>query len=78
MAQASASQPNTTEQIRDAIRSIASVIEQNVRTVENVDATTEKMVHLIQNMRNDSEQGSLVISTLGQLVSKFQLSNQKI
>ncbi len=77
MAQASASQPNTTEQIRDAIRSIASVIEQNVRTVENVDASTEKMVHLIQNMRNDSEQGSLVISTLGQLVSKFQLSSQK-
>lgn len=78
MAQASASQPNTTEEIRDAIRSIASVIEQNVRTVENVDASTEKMVRLIQNMRNDSEQGSLVISALGQIISKFHLSNQKV
>lgn len=77
MAQASASQPNTTEQIRDAIRSISSVIEQNVQTVENVDASTEKMVRLIQDMRNDSEQGSLVISTLGQLISKFHLSDQK-
>ena len=77
MSQASATQPNTTEQIRDAIGSIASVIEQNVRTVENVDASTEKMVRLIQDTRNDSEQGSLVISTLGQLVSKFHLSDQK-
>lgn len=74
MSQTSATQPNTTEQIRDAIRSIASVIEQNVRTVENVDASTEKMVYLIQDTRNDSEQGSLVISTLGQLISRFQLS----
>lgn len=78
MSQASATQPNTTEQIRDAIRSIASVIEQNVRTVENVDTSTEKMVHLIQDARNDSEQGSLVISTLGQLLSKFHLSNHKV
>lgn len=77
MAQASATQPNTTEQIRDAIRGIASVIEQNVRTVENVDASTEKMVQLIQDTRNDSEQGSLVISTLGQLVSKFHLSTRE-
>lgn len=77
MSQASASQPNTTEQISDAIGSIASVIEQNVRTVENVDASTGKMVRIIQDTRNDSEQGSLVISTLGQLLSKFHLSNQK-
>lgn len=78
MAMASATQPNSTEQIRDAIRGIASVIEQNVRTIEDVDASTEKMVRLIQDTRNDSEQGSLVISTLGQLLSKFHLSNQKL
>lgn len=75
MSQASATQPNATEEIRDAIRSIAIVVEQNVRTVENVDASTGKMVRLIQDSRNDSEQSSLVISTLGQLVSKFHLSN---
>lgn len=77
MSQSSATQPTATEEMRDAIRSIAAVIEQNVRTVENVDTSTEKMVRLIQNTRSDSEQSSLVISTLRQLVSKFQLSEHK-
>lgn len=74
MSQASATQPNATEQIRDAIRSISTVIEQNVRTVENVDSSTKKMVKIIQDSRNDSEESSLVISALEQLISKFKLS----
>lgn len=77
MAQSAATHPRAAEEMSDAIRSIAAVIEQNVRTVENVDTSTEKMVRLIQNTRSDSEQSSLVISTLRQLVSKFQLSEHK-
>ena len=77
MSQASATQPNVTEQMRDIIRSIAIVNEQNFRTVENVDKSTKKMVHLIQDTRYDNELSSLVINTLARYVSKFHLSNDK-
>lgn len=76
MSQASATQPNVTDQMRNIITNIAIINEKNVKTVENVDQSTEKMVNLIQNTRIDSEQSSLVISTLRQLVSKFKLSKK--
>lgn len=78
MSQASSTTPNVTEQMRDVIRSIAIVNEQNVRTVENVEESTDKMVGLIQDTRYDSEQSSLVINTLAQLVSKFNLTKNKL
>ncbi len=52
-------------------------VDQIHETLLDVDESTEKMVYLIQDTRNDSDQSSLVISTLGQLVSRFHLSNQK-
>ncbi|MGM9928395.1 MAG: methyl-accepting chemotaxis protein [Bacillus sp. (in: firmicutes)] len=76
MAQASATAPNVTEQLREVIQNIAKINEKNVKTVENVDHSTGKMVELVQNTRKDSEQSSLVVSSLRQILSKFTLSNK--
>lgn len=76
MAQASASGPNVTEQMREIIQNIAIINEKNVKTVEKVDHSTEVMVNLIQDTRKHSEQSSLVVSTLRQVLSKFHLSQK--
>ncbi|XJZ28659.1 methyl-accepting chemotaxis protein [Bacillota bacterium Lsc_1132] len=76
MSQASATQPNVTEQMREIIANMASINERNAKTVESVDASTGKMVYLIQESRIDSEQSSLVVSTLRRLVDKFKLSTK--
>lgn len=75
MSQASASHPNVTEQMRDIISNISGINKRNAKTVESVDSSTEKMVHLVQEARIDSEQSSLVVSTLKRLVDKFKLSS---
>lgn len=74
MAQASASHPNVTGQMRNIISNIAGINECNAKTVESVNSSTQKMVYLIQEARIDSEQSSLVVSTLKHLVDKFKLS----
>lgn len=74
MSQASATHPNTTVQMRDIISNIANINERNVDTVESVDQSTLKMKETIQNVRFDSEQSSLVVSSLRNLVNKFKLT----
>lgn len=74
MSQASATHPNVTIQMQDIIRSIAKINEQNLKTVEEVDQSTGKMVHLIHDVRFDSEQSSLVVSNLRRLTDKFKIT----
>ncbi|WP_027416276.1 methyl-accepting chemotaxis protein [Aneurinibacillus terranovensis] len=76
MSQSSASHPDVTEQIRNIIGNIASINEQNVKTVGNVDQSTGEMVNMVQDARFDSEQSSLVIFNLRRLVDKFKLSTK--
>lgn len=77
MSQASATSPNVTQQISEIVQNIALVNEKNIQAIENVDHSTNKMVHLIKVTRHDTEQSSLVVSNLQQLVSKFHLSTNK-
>ncbi|MBE6183377.1 methyl-accepting chemotaxis protein [Bacillus ginsengihumi] len=77
MSQASATHPNVTEQMRDIIHNIACINEQNAKTVESVDQSTEKMVQLTREAHFDSEKSSLVVATLGNLINKFKLSSNK-
>ncbi|EIJ82247.1 methyl-accepting chemotaxis sensory transducer [Bacillus methanolicus PB1] len=74
MAQASATHPDVTDQMRNIISNIARINERNVKTVGSVDQSAEKMVDLIQDARFDSEQSSLIVSTLRRLVDKFKLT----
>lgn len=74
MAQASATHPDVTDQMRSIISNIARINECNVKTVGNVDQSAEKMVNLIQDAQFDSEQSSLIVSTLRRLVDKFKLT----
>lgn len=48
MAHTTDSQPDVTGQMKDISRNIAVIIEQNARTVEQVDISTGKMAELIQ------------------------------
>lgn len=76
MSQASATHPNVTEQMRDIISNIENINERNVVTVDSIDQSTRNMVALIQDARFDSEQSSLVVSTLRILVNRFKLSKK--
>lgn len=67
-------QEDVTYQMRDIIQSIAASSEQNVRIVADVEKATNKMVGVIQQARNDTDRSSLVIGTLSNTVSKFNLS----
>ena len=61
------------EEMRDIIQNIAASSEQNVRVVEAVEDATKKMSDLTQQARYDTERSSLVIGTLSQAVSKFNI-----
>jgi hypothetical protein len=74
MAKTSDSQPDIIDQMKDIIGNIAVINEQNARTVENVNRSTGKMAGLITEVCLDSEQNSLVVSTLRRAVDKFTLS----
>ena len=64
---------NGVEEMRDIIQNIAVSSEQNVRVVEAVEDATKKMSELTQQARYDTERSSLVIGTLSQAVSKFNI-----
>lgn len=64
---------NGVEEMRDIIQNIAASSEQNVRVVEAVEDATKKMSELTQQARHDTERSSLVIGTLSQAVSKFNI-----
>lgn len=74
MSQASATQPNMTKQMQHIMSSIANINEQNLKTVEEVNQSTDKMVQLIHDVRFDSEQSSLVVSNLRRLTDKFKIT----
>ncbi|WP_445487630.1 methyl-accepting chemotaxis protein [Niallia sp. 03133] len=76
MAQSSATGPNVTDQMKEIITNIADINEKNAETVQSIDQSTAKMVNLIQDSRFDSEQSSLVVSTLRRIVSRFKLSKK--
>ncbi|MEW9667932.1 methyl-accepting chemotaxis protein [Ammoniphilus sp. 3BR4] len=76
MAQASATHPDVTDQMRSIIGNIAMINERNVKTVGSVDQSIDKMVDFIQDARLDSEQSSLIVSALRRLVHKFKLSQK--
>ena len=64
---------NGVEEMRDIIQNIAASSEQNVRVVEAVEDATKKMSDLTHQARYDTERSSLVIGTLSQAVSKFNI-----
>ncbi|OLN22078.1 methyl-accepting chemotaxis protein [Domibacillus antri] len=74
MAKSSDSHPDITDQMKSIIGNIAVINEQNARTVENVDQSTDKMAGLIKEVRFDSEQSSFVAAALRRTVDKFKLS----
>lgn len=68
-------QMSVTEQMRDIIQNIAVGSEQNVRVVENVEASMKKMAELIKSAHQDTERSALLVGTLAQTVSKFHIDN---
>lgn len=64
---------NDVEEMHDIIRNIAANSEQNLKIVESVEASTNKMRDIVRSSEHATERSTLVIGNLQQTVSKFQL-----
>lgn len=64
---------NDIEEMYDIIRNIATNSEQNLKIVESVEASTNKMGEIVQSSAHATDRSTLVIGNLQQTVSKFHL-----